>query len=136
VPKTVKAVNKAEAISSMGSPAIEHMPNRLPTTNSLRSCTKSITAQDTHSLSRRKQYRFWSDSPTPTMLEELMMIPQIHWSTVKCNTLFPFSFLSTSSAFWSWANLRPRIRGQCHGAWCIWKSPVGPGQWRSPGRGL
>jgi len=32
--------------------------------------------------------------------------PWIRWSTgIECDTLFPFSFLSTPFAFWSWADL-------------------------------
>ena len=47
-------------------------------------------------------------------------------------TPFLFSFLSTPSTFWSWADLRSRITGQSHG---VWSTEV-PSQGRSPSRDL
>ena len=57
------------------------------------------------------------------------MLLQIRWSTgIECDTPFPFSFLSTPSAFWSWADLRPRkeLGGSLVG-FAVRKSPVAPG---------
>ena len=91
--------------------------------SSRRSCTISITAdsiyfhvQERHSVSIKKTIKPFSDQEPPTPLEELTALLQIRLSTgIECDTPFPFSFLSTPSAFWSWPDIRTRIRGQSYG---------------------